>query len=88
MAVVLVMFVLGGAVAAHHAVPEMVGMGAAVACLAVLAGAVTVAVVGVVRRLAPRPVGLAVPGAPALPAPSRVAARAGPLFLTLLVLRR
>jgi len=81
------MLVLGGAVAAHHVMPDMVGMSAAVACLAVLAGAVAVAVVGVVRRLTTRPIGLPVPEPPALPAPFRVAARASPLYLLLLVLR-
>ena len=88
MATVLVVLAIGGAVAAHHAMPEMSGMVATVACLAVLAGAVTVAVAATVLRPLWRPLVLSAPPEVPVVAPWREPARAGPLHLTLQVLRR
>jgi hypothetical protein len=88
LAILLAVLAIGGAVVAHHAMPDMSGMATGVACLAVLAVAVVVSAVGVLRRPSWRPV-LAV----ALPRPAvlrvcGIPARASPLHLVLLVLRR
>jgi hypothetical protein len=88
LAVVLVILVVVGAVVAHHAMPEMSGMAATVMCLAVLAVAVTVSAVGALRRPTWRPLlAVALPH-PAIVRVCGVPARAGPLHLVLLVLRR
>lgn len=89
-AVLLTMFFLLGAVVAHHGMPmDMHQMPAAAVCLAVLAGAALVAAGGVASvNLAPRRVlGWELPAAP-VPAPQSVPARAGPLILRSVVLRR
>jgi hypothetical protein len=86
--VALVVVVVSGAVLAHHTMPGMPGMAMAVACLAVLAVGVGVAVAITVRGPVWRPVAFLMPPAPALPLPHRLPARAGPLHLALLVLRR
>jgi hypothetical protein len=79
---------ISGAVVAHHFPPEMPGMGAGMICLAVLAVAVAVTAAKVLRRpnwpttpIVPPPLTIDRGRALAVPA------RAGPLFLLLLVLR-
>jgi hypothetical protein len=88
LAILLAVLVVGGAVAAHHAIPEMTAMGAAATCLAVLGSAVVA-----VGLMAPRRRLAAAPDQPApvlrfVAAPRGVPARAGPVYLELLVLRR
>jgi len=87
--VVALMLAIGGAVALHHASPEMPGMTAGVTCLAVFAAGVAVAAVAgrIVRHALPRPVGLPLPVQLDVAGPLQVPARASPLYLTLLVLR-
>jgi hypothetical protein len=88
LATLLAVLVVGGAVVAHHTMPEMAGMAASVTCMAVLGVAVAFAVAKVLRRPV-GPISLLKP--PSHAAPLRdafsVPARAGPLYLTLLVLR-
>jgi hypothetical protein len=84
----LVVLVVSGAVLAHHTMPGMPGMAMAAACLAVLAVGVGFAVTVTVRGPIWRPVAFPMPSAPMLPLPHRLPARAGPLHLALLVLRR
>ena len=86
LAIVLAVLAVGGAVVEHHAVPDMAGMAA---CVFVVGGtAVVVAAVATLRRtpLLAGPL-LPLPTAPVLPRHA-VPARAGPLYLALLVLRR
>jgi hypothetical protein len=89
LAIVLVVLVVGGAVVAHHTMPEMPGMAAAAACLFIVGGsAIAVAAVAVALPLRLGPL-----LAPALPTPpvratQSAPARAGPIYLALLVLRR
>src|SRR4051812_46983245 len=55
LAILLAVLVVGGAVAAHHAMPEMPAIGAAATCLAVLGSAVVaVGLIAPRRRLAVR----------------------------------
>lgn len=86
----LTMFFLLGAVVGHHGMPmDMHQMPAAAICLAVLAGAALV-IAGAVAsvNLAPcRVLAWDIPAAPVLGAQS-VPARAGPLILRSVVLRR
>jgi len=90
--VVLVFLVLGGAVAVHHGMPEMHSMPAGGICLAVLSGAVLLAAaVSVMRQCRvspPRPPTRLALSSLIPAAPQAVAARAGPLYLRLGVLRR
>jgi hypothetical protein len=89
--VCLAVLVLLGAVAAHHALPsEMHGMPAAAICLAIIGGIAVIA-----PALAGRGQGHTRTSEPAgqlvsllVPEPRSVPARAGPLFLSLSVLRR
>jgi hypothetical protein len=90
-AVLVTMFILLGAVVAHHEMPmDMHQMPAAVVCLAVLAGAELVVVAVGVGRVAVTPHRLlrwTLPAAP-VQAPQSVPARAGPLMRRSVVLRR
>lgn len=86
-AVLVTMFVLLGAVVAHHGMPmDMHQMPAAAVCLAVLAGAALVAA-GSLPLAHRRVPGWELPAAP-VQAPQSVPARAGPLILRSVVLRR
>ena len=89
--VALILLVLGSAVAVHHAMPgDMHAMPGHTVCLAVLAaGALiaAVAVIGVTRARPPRPTSVALPASRCVTCSWSIPARAGPLFLRLLVLR-
>lgn len=92
LSVVLVLLVLGGAVAVHHGMPEMHSMPAGAVCLAVLGGAglltAAVSLVHECRISPPRPPTRLAPSSLIPTAPKAVAARAGPLYLRLGVIRR
>lgn len=90
--VVLALLALGGAVAVHHAMPDMHSMPGHTICLAVLAGAALLAV-GISaardgRPVLPRPLLRLALRSLVIPAPRTVPARAGPIYLRLGVLRR
>jgi hypothetical protein len=83
-----VVLCLSGAVVAHHAAPEMPGMTAGIMCLAVLAVAAAVTAAKVLRRPNWPTAPIVVPLASIDCGNARtVPARAGPLYLLLLVLR-
>jgi hypothetical protein len=91
-AVALALLSIGGAVAVHHAAPaDMSSMAGHAICLAVLgAGLLAAGGVGVkrLRAAAPaRPVLRLMPVTLVVLAPRSVAARAGPIYLRLRVLR-
>ena len=89
LAIVLAVLVVGGAVVAHHAMPDMSGMAAGAACLFVLGvTAVVTAAAAAVGPARPRPASMLPLPVARVPAPRSVPARAGPLYLALLVLRR
>jgi hypothetical protein len=89
LAILLAVLVVGGAVASHHAMPGMPAIGAAATCLAVLGSAVVaVGLIAPQRRLALRASDHRAPALRFVAAPRGVPARAGPVYLELLVLRR
>lgn len=90
--VVVVLLVLGGAVAVHHGMPQMHSMPAGAVCLAVLGAVVLLgAAISAVRqgRLGlPRPLPRRALSSLIPAPPLAIAARAGPLYLRFGVLRR